>query len=61
LAQTERDSDRLTEIADAIDRSQALIGDLLTIARTGDVVGSIEAVSVATRVEVTRVDICREL
>lgn len=51
LAQTECDSDHLTEIADAIDRSQALIDDLLTIARTGDMVGSIEAVSVATQVE----------
>ena len=51
LAQQECDSTHLDDIADALDRSQALIDDLLTLARGGDTVGSTEAVSVPAQVK----------
>lgn len=38
-------------MAGALDRSQALIDDLLTLAQAGDVVGETEAVSIATQVK----------
>jgi len=44
LAQTECDSAHLNDVADAIDRSQALIEDLLTLAREGDDVSEVEPV-----------------
>ncbi|WP_241658345.1 PAS domain S-box protein [Halorubrum sp. BOL3-1] len=51
LAQKECDSPHLDDIADALDRSQALIDDLLTLARGGNTVGSTETVSVSALAE----------
>ena len=48
LAQEECDSPHLADASDAIERSQALITDLLTLARGGDTVGSTEPVSLST-------------
>ena len=48
LAQEECDSPHLADASAAIDRSQALITDLLTLARSGDTVGSTEPVSLST-------------
>ncbi len=47
LAQEACDSDHLTQAADAIDRSQALIEDLLTLAREGEAVAAVEPVALA--------------
>ena len=47
LAQETCESDHLTQVADALDRSQALIDDLLRLAREGDTVGELEAVGLA--------------
>lgn len=47
LAQTECESDHLDNVSDAIDRSQALITDLLTLAKDGETTSSTETVSVA--------------
>jgi signal transduction histidine kinase len=44
LAQETCESDHLTRAADAIDRSQALIDDLLDLARGGETVGELEPV-----------------
>jgi PAS domain S-box-containing protein len=46
LARDECDSDHLDGVAEALDRSEALIEDLLTLARGGDSVGRVEPVSV---------------
>ena len=51
LAQAECDSEHLDDVANAIDRSQTLIDDVLTFARSGGTVGSLEPVSLATLVE----------
>jgi len=51
LARAERDSAHLADIADAIERSQALIDDLLTLARGGDTVGSTEEVHLSALAE----------
>ena len=51
LAQAECDSAHLEDVADALDRSQALIDDLLTLAQGGEVVESTETVSVSTQAE----------
>jgi len=51
LAQRECDSSHLDDVADALDRSQALIDDLLTLARSGDTVGSREQVSLSVLAE----------
>ncbi len=47
LAQESCESDNLTQAADAIDRSQALIDDLLRLAREGETVGELEPVALA--------------
>ena len=47
LAQTECDSSHLDDVADAIDRSQALIEDLLTLAQEGEEVSEVEPVALA--------------
>jgi len=47
LAQTECDSPHLDDVADAIDRSQALIEDVLTLAREGEDVSEVEPVELA--------------
>jgi len=47
LVQQECDSDHLAQAADAIDRSQALIDDLLTLAREGEKVTGSEPVGLA--------------
>jgi len=41
----------LADAADAIDRSQALVEDLLTLARAGDTVGTLESVSLSALAE----------
>lgn len=51
LAQAECGSAHLDDVAGALDRSQALIDDLLTLAQAGDVAGETEAVSIATQVK----------
>ena len=51
LAQAECDSAHLGDVADALDRSQALIDDLLTLAQGGEAVKSTEAVSVSAQAE----------
>lgn len=51
LAQSECDSAHLDDAATALDRSQALIDDLLTLARTDGTVESREAVSVSDQAE----------
>lgn len=48
LARAECDSDQLDIAADAIDRSQALVTDVLTLARTGETAGSLESVQLST-------------
>jgi PAS domain S-box-containing protein len=45
LAQETCESDRLARAADAIDRSQALIDDLLTLAREGETVAEVQPVA----------------
>jgi PAS domain S-box-containing protein len=45
LAQEGSESDHVAQAADAIDRSQVLIEDLLTLAREGDMVDSVETMS----------------
>jgi signal transduction histidine kinase len=47
LAQETCESDHLAEAADALTRSQALIDDLLTLAREGETVGELEPVDLA--------------
>lgn len=47
LAQLDCDSSYLDGVADALDRSQMLIDDLLTFARSGDTVGNPEQVSLS--------------
>ncbi|MFB6189753.1 MAG: PAS domain S-box protein [Halapricum sp.] len=51
LAQAECDSEHLDEAADALDRSQVLIEDLLTLAREGNQVDDIETVELETLTE----------
>ncbi|MFD1634313.1 PAS domain-containing protein [Haloplanus ruber] len=51
LAQAEDDSTHLSAAADALDRSQALIDDLSTLAQCGDTVGSTEPLSVPAQAE----------
>jgi PAS domain S-box-containing protein len=51
LAQSECDSAHLDDIAEALERSQALIDDLLTLAKGGDAVESTEPVSVSAEAE----------
>lgn len=51
LAQSECDSAHLDDIAEALERSQALIDDLLTLAKGGDTVESTEPVSVSAEAE----------
>lgn len=51
LAQIECDCPHLDDAADAIDRSQTLIDDLLTLARSGETVGSTTPVSVSDLAE----------
>ncbi|WP_435125564.1 PAS domain S-box protein [Halobaculum sp. D14] len=47
LAREERDSDQLAAVADAHDRIETLIDDLLTVAKEGDEVTDLEPVSLA--------------
>jgi PAS domain S-box-containing protein len=47
LVQKTGDSDHLDRVADAIDRAQTLLEDLLTLARAGSQVGEIESVTLA--------------
>ncbi|MFB6281805.1 MAG: PAS domain S-box protein, partial [Haloferacaceae archaeon] len=47
LARAERDSDHLRAVADAHERMEQLVGELLTLAREGDVVTDLRAVSLA--------------
>lgn len=51
LAREEYDSAHLDDVADALDRSQALIEDLLTLARQGERVSDVESVSIGEIVE----------
>jgi PAS domain S-box-containing protein len=51
LAQAECDSEHLDDVEDALERSQALIDDLLTLAREGNRVDDIEAVDLGTLTE----------
>jgi PAS domain S-box-containing protein len=51
LLQQECDSDRLDAVSRAHDRMNALIDDLLTLAREGEEVGDLEAVDLATITE----------
>lgn len=51
LAQAECDSEHLDDVANAIDRSQTLIDDVLRLARSGDTVESLEPVSLAALAE----------
>ena len=51
LAETPGDSEHLEKAADAIERSQALIDDLLTLAREGDQVDETDAVDLRTVAE----------
>jgi PAS domain S-box-containing protein len=48
LAQEECDSEHLDDVEDALERSQTLIDDLLTLAREGNRVDDIEAVDIGT-------------
>jgi PAS domain S-box-containing protein len=48
LARAEADSEHLAEAAGAVERSQTLVDDLLTLARQGDVVGEFEPVALDT-------------
>jgi PAS domain S-box-containing protein len=51
LARSECDSAHLDDVAEALERSQALIDDLLTLAKGGDTVESTEPVSVSAEAE----------
>ena len=51
LAREEYDSEHLDEVARAHDRMETLIGDLLTLARDGETVESIEQIDLASLVE----------
>lgn len=51
LAQAECDSVHLDDIADALDRSQALIDDLLTLTQDSGTITSTEAVSISAQAE----------
>lgn len=51
LAQAECDSDHLDDVANAIDRTQTLINDVLRLARSGDTVESMEPVSLPALAE----------
>ncbi|SMO75411.1 sensor histidine kinase [Halorubrum cibi] len=51
LARAERDDEHLEPAADAVDRSLALIGDLLTLAREGETIAEIEPIALADAVE----------
>jgi len=51
LAQADCDSAHLDDVAGALDRMDALIEDLLTLARGGETVGSAEAVSLSSLIE----------
>ncbi|MFC5277300.1 hybrid sensor histidine kinase/response regulator [Halorubrum rubrum] len=51
LARVERDGEHLEPAADAVDRSLALIGDLLTLAREGKAVADVERIALADAVE----------
>jgi len=52
LAREECDSDHLGDVADALDRSQALVDDLLTLAREGEPVGETEPVDLGEVAEI---------
>lgn len=52
LAREEDDSAHLADVADALDRSQALIEDLLTLSRQGERVSDVESVSIEETMEV---------
>ncbi len=52
LAREECDSDHLGDVSDALDRSQALVEDLLTLAREGDPVGESEPVDLCDVAEI---------
>lgn len=51
LAQAERESEHLDDVENALERSQALVHDLLALAREGARVGDIEAVDLDTLAE----------
>jgi PAS domain S-box-containing protein len=51
LAQADCDSPHLDEVGDAIDRCQALIDDLLALARSGNAVGTTEPVTLSVLAE----------
>lgn len=51
LAQADCDSAHLDDVAGALDRMDALIEDLLTLARGGEIVGNTEAVSLSSLIE----------
>ncbi|MFB6194925.1 MAG: PAS domain S-box protein, partial [Haloplanus sp.] len=51
LAREECDSDHLDDAANAVERSQALIDDLLVLAREGEELGAVEPVALASLVE----------
>jgi signal transduction histidine kinase len=51
LAQETCESDHLARAADALDRSQALIADLLKLAREGETVGKLESVDLTDMAE----------
>jgi signal transduction histidine kinase len=51
LVQEECDSEHLDDVENALERSQTLIDDLLTLAREGNRVDDIEAVDIGTLIE----------
>ncbi|MFC6977005.1 PAS domain S-box protein [Halomicroarcula sp. GCM10025709] len=51
LAQADCDSPHLDEVGDAVDRCQALIDDLLTLAQSGNAVGTTEPVTLSELAE----------
>jgi PAS domain S-box-containing protein len=51
LAQAECDSEHLDDVAQAIERSQTLVDDLLTLARSGETIGSLEPVQLEALAE----------
>ena len=51
LAQADCDSSQLNDVADAVDRTDALVEDLLTLARSGAVVRTAESVSLPALAE----------
>jgi len=51
VVQAECDSAHVEDVANAIDRSQVVINDLLTLAQKGDTIGCVEPVSLTALVE----------